>query len=82
LSTLCTDQRAIVSNLIGGHAMISRLATLGFTPGAELTMVQNYGWGPLIVNVRDTHIALGRREAKKVQVIPRLPPAAAQGACA
>ena len=47
---------------------MSRLATLGFTPGAKLTMVQNFGHGPLIVNIRDTRIALGRGEAAKVYV--------------
>ncbi len=47
---------------------MSRLATLGFTPGATLTMVQNFGRGPLIVNIRSTRIALGRGEAAKVLV--------------
>jgi ferrous iron transport protein A len=50
--------------------LLSRLATLGFTPGAELTMIQNYGWGPLIVQIRGTRIALGRGEASKVNVTP------------
>jgi len=47
---------------------MSRLATLGFTPGAKLTMVQNFGRGPLIVSIRGTRIALGRGEAAKVHV--------------
>jgi ferrous iron transport protein A len=50
--------------------MTSRLATLGFTPGAKLTMVQNYGRGPLIVEVRETRIALGRGGARQVRVVP------------
>jgi ferrous iron transport protein A len=47
---------------------VSRLAALGFTIGAEVTMVQNFGHGPLIVLVRDTRVALGRGEAAKVLV--------------
>jgi Fe2+ transport system protein FeoA len=31
-------------------------------------MVQNFGHGPLIVNIRGTRIALGRGEAAKVVV--------------
>jgi len=31
-------------------------------------MIQNFGHGPLIVNIRDTRIALGRGEAMKVLV--------------
>jgi len=44
------------------------VAALGFTPGVEVTVVQNYGRGPILVTVRDTHIALGRGEALKVLV--------------
>jgi len=45
------------------------MAALGFTPGAEVTIVQNFGHGPLIVLLRDTRVALGRGEAGKVSVI-------------
>jgi len=41
---------------------------LGFTAGAEVAVVQNYGRGPIIVAVRDTRVALGRGEAAKIQV--------------
>jgi len=30
--------------------------------------VRNYGWGPMIVLVRGTQVALGRREAQHVLV--------------
>ena len=69
LSSLKPSRAGTICGLEGGRGLTSRLATLGFTPGAELTMVQNYGWGPLIVQIRDTRIALGRGEAQKVQVI-------------
>jgi ferrous iron transport protein A len=44
------------------------MTALGFTPGADVTVVQNYGRGPLIARVRDARIALGRGEAKRVYV--------------
>jgi ferrous iron transport protein A len=68
LNTLQTHQRGIVTDLRGGHGLMSRMATLGFTPGAEVTMVQNHGFGPLIVLVRGGRVALGRGEANKIQV--------------
>jgi ferrous iron transport protein A len=68
LSTLTPGEIAVVHELVGGRGFMSRLATLGFTPGAKLTMVQNFGHGPLIVNIRGTRIALGRGEAAKVVV--------------
>ncbi len=41
----------------------NRLASLGFTPGVDVKMLQNSGRGPLIVIVRGTRVALGRSEA-------------------
>ena len=69
LSNLAPGEVGIVQSLAGGRGFVGRLAALGFTPGAEVTMVQNFGHGPVIVIVRDTRIALGRGEARKVQVI-------------
>ncbi len=68
LSDLAAGEMGVVHKLAGGWGFTSRLATLGFTPGAKLTMVQNFGRGPLIVNIRGTRIALGRGEAAKVVV--------------
>jgi ferrous iron transport protein A len=52
----------------GGHELVGRLACLGFTPGAEVVMLQNYGRGPLIARVRGARLALGRREAERILV--------------
>jgi ferrous iron transport protein A len=63
-------ESAKIVGMEGGHHFLSRLASLGFTPGARLKMVQNYGHGPLIVKLRDTRVALGRGEAEKILVEP------------
>ena len=68
LSKMRSGEKGVVAELIGGHRLLSRMATLGFTPGAEITVVQNFGRGPLIARVRDARIALGRGEAGKVRV--------------
>jgi len=68
LSILTPGESARIQKLVGGHEMQSRLASLGFTPGATLVMVQNFGHGPVIVNIRGTRIALGRGEASKIYV--------------
>ena len=68
LAQLSVEERGTVAELHGGRHFVSRLATLGFTPGAELVVVQNFGRGPLIVRVRDTRIALGRGEAERIYV--------------
>lgn len=68
LGGLETGNTAVIHDFDAGHTLVSRLSALGFTPGAQVTMIQNFGHGPVIVNVRDTRIALGRGEAAKVRV--------------
>jgi len=63
LCQLEIGQKAIIAGFRGGPGFISRMATLGFVPGTEVEMLQNYGKGPVIVSVRGTHVALGRRES-------------------
>lgn len=59
---------ATLINFQETRAVSNRLASLGFTPGADLRMTQNFGSGPLIVTVRGTRVALGRGEAAKILV--------------
>jgi ferrous iron transport protein A len=68
LNTLRPGETGQVHELAGGRGFVGRLAALGFTPGARIRMMQNFGHGPLIVLVRDTRLALGRGEAMKVLV--------------
>jgi len=68
LSELPSGTRGIVQGLRGGPRLVSRMAALGFTVGAELEITQNLGRGAIIVAVRGTRVALGYGEAAKVQV--------------
>jgi len=68
LSEVRAGERGVVAALDGGRGLLSRMASLGFTPGAEVTVVQNYRRGPLITQVRGARIALGRGEAAQVRV--------------
>jgi Fe2+ transport system protein FeoA len=71
LSKLDVGEVGLVQELDGGRGVVSRLAVLGFTPNAEVKVVQNFGRGPLLVIVRDTRIALGRGEAGKIKVVKK-----------
>ncbi len=68
LSALRAGEHGEVVDLVGGRGLLSRMTALGFTPGADVKVIQNYGRGPLIAQVRDARIALGRGEAKRVYV--------------
>jgi ferrous iron transport protein A len=68
LSALHAGEQGVVAAMDGGQRLLCRMTSLGFTLGAEVTVVQNYGRGPLIARVRDARIALGRGEAGKIYV--------------
>jgi ferrous iron transport protein A len=68
LSALPAGKHGVVHSLHGGHDFCSRLANLGFTAGAFITVVQNYGSGPMLVSLRGAKVALGRTEAAQVLV--------------
>jgi len=68
LSMLGPQERGVVADLAGGRGLLCRMTALGFTPGAEVEVVQNFGRGPLIAEVRDARIALGRGEARRIYV--------------
>ena len=68
LSAVRSGGEVRIRRVRGCHHFLSRLACLGFTPGAHLRVVQNFGRGPIIVSLRDTRVALGRGEAARIEV--------------
>lgn len=68
LSSLAAGERGVVVEMNGGRGLLCRMTSLGFTPGAEVTVMQNYGRGPLITQVRGGRVALGRGEAGRIYV--------------
>ncbi len=68
LAEIKTGEHAIYIGIHAEKGVASRLTSLGFTPGVEINMTQNYGRGPLLVTIRGTRIALGREEAKNISV--------------
>jgi ferrous iron transport protein A len=68
LSDIPSGKNVIISALHEGNELNRRLTSLGFTPGTGVEIVQNYGHGPMIVNVRGMKIALGRGEAANIFV--------------
>lgn len=68
LSEIKTGDQVTLQSIMVGRELTSRLTSLGLTPGAMIEVLQNFGRGPIIVNVRGTHVALGRGEARKLFV--------------
>ena len=68
LADLKPGEHAVLTEIHAGKGTTGRMTSLGFTPGVELEMTQNFGHGPLLVTVRGTRVALGRMEAKNLMV--------------
>jgi ferrous iron transport protein A len=68
LSFLRAGEAGVIVRVSGGHGMSERMASLGFIPGTEVVVLQNFGYGPIIVRVHEAHIALGRGVAARIQI--------------
>jgi ferrous iron transport protein B len=68
LMELQPGKKAVIRRLEGGRSVLSRLAALGFTPGAVVTVLRCSEHGPLLVALRGSRVALGRGEAASIFV--------------
>jgi ferrous iron transport protein A len=59
--------RSAIKRIGGSDELKRRLETMGFTVGSEVTVVSELA-GNLIVNVRDSRVALSRELANKIIV--------------
>lgn len=68
LSEVHAGQKAIISDIEGNTRFLSRITSIGLTPGCEIKMLYNETKLPLLLYGRDTVIALNREEGKDVSV--------------
>jgi Fe2+ transport system protein FeoA len=60
--------RVQVRGVGAGNALKARLAAMGLLPGSELRVVRNHMHGPLIVQVKESRLVIGRGMALKIDV--------------
>jgi len=68
LAFLATGKEAVVRKITGGRTACYKLSEMGFTNGTIVRAVRNDGYGPMIVSVRESRIAIGRGMAQKIMV--------------
>lgn len=68
LTSLPPHETGYVESINGSNASIGRMASMGISQGVDIMMIRNHKRSPVIVEVRNTLIALGRLEAAKVRV--------------
>ena len=68
LSELKKDSMGVIVSINGDSRFISRITSIGLTPGCSLTVIKNEKRRPLLVYSRDTMIALNRNECEWIEV--------------
>ncbi|MCR5687961.1 MAG: ferrous iron transport protein A [Lachnospiraceae bacterium] len=68
LSELKKDSTGIITSLRGDRRFMSRITSIGLTPGCTVTVIKNEKNRPLLVYSRDTMIALNRSECEMIEV--------------
>ena len=63
-----TGKLLAVTGVAGGWGLRRRLADMGLTPGAQVTVVSGCHPGPLLINIRGTRLGLGFGVAQKIMV--------------
>ena len=68
LSEIGKDSVAVIKSLDGDQRFMSRITSIGLTPGSTVTVIKNEKNRPLLVYSRDTMIALNRSECEMIGV--------------
>jgi ferrous iron transport protein A len=68
LNMVPPGEAAKIVSVRAGRGLSQRLADMGLTPGTLLTVINSYGAGPVLINLRGTRLALGFGIAQKITV--------------
>ena len=60
ISELKKDSKAVIASINGDSRFVSRITSIGLTPGCSISIIKNEKRRPLLVYSRDTMIALDR----------------------
>ncbi len=73
LGLLQSGEKGEIINILStgrgmGKGIIFRLESMGLMPGKIVEILNNTGWGPMLVKVDGSRIAIGRGMAMKIMV--------------
>lgn len=68
LNEVKENGEVLVSGISGDTRYLSRITSIGLTPGCRVRVVKNDKNRPMLVYSRDTMIALNRNECKGIRV--------------
>jgi ferrous iron transport protein A len=70
LNELRKEESGIIASVNGDTRFVSRITSIGITPGCKIKIIKNEKCRPLLVYSRDSMIALNRKECENIMVQP------------
>lgn len=68
LGELKENTEAVISGISGDSRFISRITSIGLTPGCRIRVIKNDRNRPVLLYSRDTMIAVNRKECSGITV--------------
>jgi ferrous iron transport protein A len=68
LNEVKANTDVIISELKGDARFISRITSIGLTPGCRVSIIKNDKNRPVLIYSRDTMIAVNRKECTGIEV--------------
>ncbi|SFB00301.1 ferrous iron transport protein A [Acetitomaculum ruminis DSM 5522] len=66
ISEVRENEDAVITAIQGDTRFMSRITSIGLTPGCKISVIKNDKNRPLLVYTRDTMIALNRKECSGI----------------
>lgn len=68
LSDATPDSRYCICEIKEENRLVNRLSSMGLLCGCTIEVCQNHKKQPVLIFARDTLVAIGREESKKIMV--------------
>jgi len=68
LTEMSKGTEGIVLSITGDSRFVSRITSIGLTPGCRVSMVKNDRNRPILIYSRDTMIALNRKDCENIKM--------------
>ena len=68
ISAIKAGKEAVIVHIDGDTRFLSRVTSIGLTPGCKVRIIKNDKNRPLLVFSRDTMIALNKKESENIKV--------------
>jgi ferrous iron transport protein A len=64
------NENLTITSMHGGRRYRRQLMDMGLRPGLNITVMRGGGNGPVLLQVGDTRLGIGRGMAEKIEVVP------------